>query len=229
MSFVSLESVTKSYRLGEHVVTPLQDVSLELEKGEALVLLGPSGSGKSTLLNLVTGIDRPDTGTIIVGGQDLSELSRSAAADWRARTIGYVFQDYSLVPVLTAYENVEIPLWLFRMSQAERHRRVSLALEAVDLADRHAHLPKQLSGGQQQRVAIARAIVADPDLIVADEPTGNLDEDSAQDALHLIERLNKERGKTILMVTHDTRAVDRCTRALRLDKGRLKQLEETTS
>ena len=229
MSFITLEGVTKSYRLGEHLVTPLQDVSLEMEKGELLVLLGPSGSGKSTLLNLVAGIDRPDAGSITVGDQDLSSLSRSAAADWRARTIGYVFQDYSLVPVLTAYENVEIPLWLFRMSRTERHRRVSLALDAVGLSDRHAHLPKQLSGGQQQRVAIARAIVADPDLIVADEPTGNLDEESAQDVLHLLERLNKERGKTIMMVTHDVRAVDRGTRALRLDKGRLTRFERATS
>ena len=153
----------------------------------------------------------------------------TAAADWRARTIGYVFQDYSLVPVLTAYENVEVPLWLFRMSRSERHHRVSLALDAVGLSDRHRHLPKQLSGGQQQRVAIARAIVADPDLIVADEPTGNLDEESAQDVLHLLERLNKERGKTIMMVTHDIRAVDRGSRALRLDKGRLTLFEESVS
>ena len=226
MSFVQLRSVTKTYRLGEHLVTPLQDVSLDLDAGEFLVLLGPSGSGKSTLLNLIAGIDRPDEGELRVGTQDLGGLSRAGAADWRARTIGYVFQDYSLVPVLTAYENVEIPLWLFRMSRAERHRRVSLALEAVGLEDRHAHLPKQLSGGQQQRVAIARAIVADPDLIVADEPTGNLDEDSAQEVLHLLERFNKERGKTILMVTHDARAVARGTRAMRLDKGRLLSLEE---
>lgn len=228
MSFVKLSDVTKSYHLGEHVVSPLENVSLELDKGEFLVLLGPSGSGKSTLLNLVAGIDRPDSGTITVGDQDLGSLSRSAAADWRSRTVGYVFQDYSLVPVLSAYENVEVPLWLFRMSRADRHRRVSLALEAVGLSDRHRHLPKQLSGGQQQRVAIARAIVADPDLIVADEPTGNLDAESALDVLHLIQRLNTERGKTILMVTHDVRAVDRGTRALRLDKGRLHELEEAT-
>ena len=156
-------------------------------------------------------------------------MSRSQAADWRARTIGYVFQDYSLVPVLNAYENIEVPLWLFRMSRAERHQRVSLALEAVGLSDRHRHLPKQLSGGQQQRVAIARAIVADPDLIVADEPTGNLDADSAQDVLHLLRRLNQERGKTIIMVTHDPRAIELGTRGLRLDKGRLHQIEGAAS
>lgn len=229
MSFVQLIGVSKSYHLGEHVVRPLDDVSLTVEKGEFLVLLGPSGSGKSTLLNMVASIDRPDSGTLSVGGQDLGSMSRSKAADWRARTVGYVFQDYSLVPVLSAYENVEIPLWLFRMSRAERHQRVSLALEAVGLSDRHEHLPKQLSGGQQQRVAIARAIVADPDLIVADEPTGNLDAQSADDVLHLLQRLNRERGKTIMMVTHDTRAIHLGTRALRLDKGRLHEIEEAVS
>jgi len=207
----------------------LKDVTLDVEKGQFLVLLGPSGSGKSTLLNLVASIDRPDSGIVSVGGENLGTMSRSKAAEWRARTIGYVFQDYSLVPVLSAYENVEIPLWLFRMSKAERHQRVSLALEAVGLSDRHKHLPKQLSGGQQQRVAIARAIVADPDLIVADEPTGNLDAESAQDILHLIRRLNQERGKTIMMVTHDVRAIDLGTQALRLDKGQLHEIEGAVS
>jgi putative ABC transport system ATP-binding protein len=229
MSFVRLEDVTKSYRLGEHVVTPLEKVTLEVEKGEFLILLGPSGSGKSTLLNLVAGIDRPDEGRVIVGGTDLSGLSQSAAADWRARTVGYVFQDYSLVPVLTAYENVEVPLWLFPLSRAERHRRVSIALEAVGLPDRHGHLPRQLSGGQQQRVAIARAIVADAALIVADEPTGNLDEASGRAILELLRRLNQERGKTLIMVTHDAHAVAMGTRALRLDKGMLCPLEGATA
>jgi putative ABC transport system ATP-binding protein len=229
MSFVRLENVTKSYRLGEHVVMPLEKVTLEVEKGEFLILLGPSGSGKSTLLNLVAGIDRPDEGRIIVGGTDLSGLSQSAAADWRARTVGYVFQDYSLVPVLTAYENVEVPLWLFPLSRAERHRRVSIALEAVGLSDRHGHLPRQLSGGQQQRVAIARAIVADAALIVADEPTGNLDEASGRAILELLRRLNEERGKTLIMVTHDAHAVAMGTRALRLDKGMLCPLEGATA
>jgi putative ABC transport system ATP-binding protein len=221
MSFVKLLGVTKSYTLGEHSVMPLEDVSLEVQDGEFLVLVGPSGSGKSTLLNLVAGIDQPDTGQVIVGETDLSQLNRREAADWRARTVGHVFQDYSLVPVLTAYENVEVPLWLFPMTKAERHQRVAAALELVDLTDRQAHLPKQLSGGQQQRVAIARAIVADATLILADEPTGNLDADSAAEILHLLGRLNRERGKTVLMVTHDARAVEEGTRALRLDKGTL--------
>jgi len=228
MSFIQLEGVTRSYHLGEHVVTPLEDVDLTVEKGEFLVLLGPSGSGKSTLLNLVAGIDRPDAGRIVVGEADLGTMRRAQAADWRARTVGYIFQDYNLIPVLTAYENVEVPLWLFPMSRADRHRRVSIALEAVGLADRHNHLPKQLSGGQMQRVAIARAIVADPDLIVADEPTGNLDETSAQEVLRLLQRLHQERGKTVMMVTHDVRAVAIGTRGLRLDKGRLRDLEEAT-
>ncbi len=228
MSFIQLDGVTKSYRLGEHVVTPLHEVTLEVEKGEFLVLLGPSGSGKSTLLNLIAGIDRPDSGRVVVDGTDITQLSRKKAADWRAETVGYVFQDYSLVPVLTAYENVEIPLWLFSMSRAERHRRVATALEAVGLSDRHGHLPRQLSGGQQQRVAIARAIVADPSVIVADEPTGNLDVDSAGDVLHLLARLRAERGKTLVMVTHDTRAVERGTRALQLDKGQLHAMAEVS-
>ncbi len=229
MSFVVLEQVTKSFSLGEHVVTPLQDVSLEVRQGEFMVLLGPSGSGKSTLLNLVAGIDQPDSGRVLVGDQDLARLSRREGADWRARTVGHVFQDYSLVPVLTAYENVEVPLWLFPMSKGERHTRVAAALELVDLTDRQGHLPKQLSGGQQQRVAIARAIVADAELILADEPTGNLDADSAREVLHLLGRLNRERGKTVLMVTHDVRAVGEGTRALRLDKGRLMHQEKQES
>jgi putative ABC transport system ATP-binding protein len=178
MSFVRLENVTRRYSLGEHTVTPFESVDLEVDEQEFLVLFGPSGSGKSTLLHLVAGIDRPDEGRVIVGDVDLNTLSNSAAADWRARTIGYVFQDFSLVPVLTAYENVELPLWLSGMKRSGRRRRVETALAAVGLSDRHAkHLPRQLSGGQQQRVAIARSIVADPPLLVADEPTGNLDRD----------------------------------------------------
>jgi putative ABC transport system ATP-binding protein len=227
MSFVRFEGVSRSFTLGEHVVSPLVDLDLELAEGEFLVLLGPSGSGKSTLLNLTAGIDRPDKGRVCVGDTEVTALSSAAAADWRARTVGLVFQDYSLIPVLSAYENVEVPLWLFRMSRADRHRRVCVALEAVGLSEFAAHRPKQLSGGQQQRVAIARAIVADADLILADEPTGNLDEESAQSILHLLQRLNLERRKTILMVTHDIRAVERGTCARRLDKGVLHALEET--
>jgi putative ABC transport system ATP-binding protein len=226
MSFVRFESVCKTFALGEHVVTPLVELSLEVDEGDFLVLLGPSGSGKSTLLNLAAGLDRPDRGRVFVGDTEVSALGSGSAADWRARTVGFVFQDYSLIPVLTAYENIEVPLWLSKMSRADRHRRVCVALEAVGLSDRHDHRPKQLSGGEQQRVAIARAIVADASLIVADEPTGNLDEESAQGVLHLLQRLNQERGKTILMVTHDVRAVERGTRALRLDKGILHAFAE---
>lgn len=229
MSFIVFENVTRSFTLGEHVVTPLEDVSLEVEKGEFLILLGPSGSGKSTLLNLAAGIDQPDRGSIRVGSTDITALKRRAAADWRARTVGHVFQDYSLVPVLTAYENVEVPLWLFSMSKAERHAKVSTALQLVGLSDRHQHLPKQLSGGQQQRVAIARAIVADADLIVADEPTGNLDADSAKDVLQLLQRLSRERGKTILMVTHDRRAAAVGSRVVHLDKGKLQAMDLGTA
>ena len=228
MSFVRLENVSKVYRRGEHVVTPLDGVDLDVEDGEFFVLLGPSGSGKSTLLNLVAGIDRPDEGRVTVAGAAVHDLRGANASRWRAENIGYVFQEHNLVPVLTAYENVEVPLWLFPMSRDERHRRVSVALEAVDLSDRHDHLPKQLSGGQMQRVAIARAIVADPSLLVADEPTGNLDERAAAEVLDLFERLNRDHGKTIIMVTHDPRALERGTRVLRLDKGRLAALESTS-
>ena len=228
MTFLRLESVTRTYRLGDHSVTPLDHVDLEVAAGEFLVLLGPSGSGKSTLLNLLAGIDRPDSGRVVVDGTDLATLSSRRLSDWRAATVGYVFQDFSLVPVLTAYENVELPLWLFPMSSAQRHRRVVVALRAVGLEDRHDHFPRQLSGGQQQRVAIARSIVADPRLVVADEPTGNLDEASAAEVLLLLETLHREHGKTIVMVTHDRRACARSSRALRLDKGRLEPFLEAS-
>ncbi len=229
MSLIRLEGVSKSFQLGEHIVTPFSNVDLTIDADEFLVLLGPSGSGKSTLLNLLAAIDTPDAGAVFVGDTDVTKLSAGRAAEWRARTVGFVFQDYSLVPVLTAYENVEIPLWLTSMTRAERHRRVTVALEAVDLADRHAHLPRQLSGGQQQRVAIARAIVADPTVIVADEPTGNLDEESAREVLSLLKRLNREFGKTVVMVTHDMRAVEYGTRALHLDKGSLHTVDALPS
>jgi len=225
MAFIELGHVTKTYTKGDFVVTPLADVTLEIAQGEFCVLLGPSGSGKTTLMNLVAAIDRADRGTIRVADTELSELSSSRLADWRARTVGYIFQQPNLVPVLTAYENVELPLWLLPLSRAERHQRVSVALAAVGLSDRADHLPKQLSGGQEQRVAIARAIVADPPLLVADEPTGNLDHESAEGVLVLLDRLNQERGKTVLMVTHDPRAAEHGTRHFRLDKG---ELEETT-
>ena len=225
MAFVELHGVTRRYTKGGHDVTPLHAVDLEIEEGEFFVLLGPSGSGKTTLLNLLAAIDRADEGRVVVGGTDLGAARSGALADWRARHVGYVFQQANLVPVLTAYENVELPLWLLPLSKAERHARVALALEAVGLTDRATHRPGQLSGGQEQRVAIARAIVADPPLIVADEPTGNLDHESAEGILTLLGRLHRERGKTVVMVTHDPRAARHGTRAMRLDKGELRPLE----
>ncbi len=224
MAFIELRNVTKTYTKGEHVVTPLADVSLDIEQGEFCVLLGPSGSGKTTLMNLIAAIDRADRGELRVAGADLMSMGSGALADWRAQHVGYIFQQSNLVPVLTAYENVELPLWLMPLSAAERHTRVSLALAAVGLTDRAEHLPKQLSGGQEQRVAIARAIVADPPLLVADEPTGNLDHDSANGVLTLLDRLNRERGKTVVMVTHDPRAAEHGTRRFTLDKGVLSEL-----
>lgn len=225
MSLIELSGVTRTYTKGEHEVTPLREVDLSIEEGEFLVLLGPSGSGKTTLLNLLAGIDRPQAGKVVVGGLDVGGSRAGKLAKWRARTIGYVFQRANLVPVLTAYENVELPLLLQRLSAKERHRRVSIALELVGLGDRASHLPKQLSGGQEQRVAIARAIVADPDVVVADEPTGSLDKESATGVLTLLRRLNEERGKTIVMVTHDPRAASYGRRVLTLDKGKLVEAE----
>ncbi|MBM3975550.1 MAG: ABC transporter ATP-binding protein [Planctomycetes bacterium] len=222
MALIELTGLSKSYRKGEHVVTPLSNVDLSIEDGEFFVLLGPSGSGKTTLLNLIAAIDRPDSGRLVVAGRELSTLSAGELASWRSEHVGYVFQQANLVPVLSAYENVELPLGLLRLSRDERHRRVSIALEAVGLSDRAHYLPKQLSGGQEQRVAIARAIVADPRIVVADEPTGNLDHESADAVLNLLRRLNRERGKTIVMVTHDPRAAAFGTRRMHLDKGALR-------
>jgi putative ABC transport system ATP-binding protein len=221
MTFIQLKDVTKTYGKGVGRIVPLEDVTLGIERGEFFVLLGPSGSGKTTLLNLIAGIDRPDTGTVRVGGTDLNALGQGKLADWRAEHVGYVFQSPNLVPVLSAYENVELPLWLFGMSAKERHKRVETALAAVNLIDRAKHKPKQLSGGQEQRVAIARAIVADPQVIVADEPTGNLDDDSGRGVLELLSRLNREHGKSVVMVTHDPRAAEYGTRRMYLVKGRL--------
>ena len=221
MAFLELHGVTKSYRKGDSVITPLDDVTLAIESGEFFVLLGPSGSGKTTLLNLLAGIDAPDRGRIVVAATDLATLRAGPLADWRAEHVGYVFQQHHLVPVLTAYENVELPLFLFPFSAKERHARVALALAAVGLADRADHYPRQLSGGQEQRVAIARALVADPPLLVCDEPTGDLDTESGAAVLTILDRLNRERGKTIVMVTHDPAAARHGTRVVRLDKGRL--------
>jgi putative ABC transport system ATP-binding protein len=221
MPLLSVRDVTKQYRKGDQTITPLQDASLDVEAGDFVSLMGASGSGKSTLLNLVAGIDRPSAGQIVVNGTDITQLSRSRLARWRSANIGYVFQLYNLIPVLTAYENVELPLLLLPLSRAERRRRVEVALEAVGLTDRADHYPRQLSGGQEQRVGIARAIVAGPAIVVADEPTGDLDAETTEQILDLLRRLNAELGTTLLMVTHDPRAAGIARRRLRLEKGEL--------
>lgn len=218
-SVVSLVDVSKSYVRGETTVTVLRHVSWSIPAGTFLAIMGPSGSGKSTLLNLLAGIDRPTSGSVRVAGACLDTLSDSELAGWRARHIGYVFQAYNLIPVLTAAENVELPLLLTHLSRRERAEHVKTALRLVGLADRMAHYPRQLSGGQEQRVGLARAIVSDPTIIVADEPTGNLDRDSADDILTLFGRLHRELGKTIVMVTHDPRAAERAQMVRHLEKG----------
>jgi putative ABC transport system ATP-binding protein len=220
-NIVAVQSVSKSYRRGSIKIPVLENINLSVPEGEFLALMGPSGSGKSTLLNLIAGIDRPDAGSIMVANDEVTKLSESKLADWRSRHIGFIFQFYNLIPVLTAYENVELPLLLTKLSKKERDEHVKTALGIVGLGDRMKHYPKQLSGGQQQRVAIARAIVADPTLIVADEPTGDLDKTSATEILTLLERLNREYKKSIIMVTHDQRAADKAHTVRHLDKGEL--------
>lgn len=206
---VSIQNVTKTYKRGNEVISVLKDISLNIGQGEYLALMGPSGSGKSTLLNLIAGLDRADVGSIEVDGIDIAILSESELARWRATNVGFIFQFYNLIPVLTAYENVELPLILTSLSGRERKEHVYTALKAVNMEDRLRHYPSQLSGGQQQRVAIARAIVTDPAILVADEPTGDLDRVSAEIVLELMDRLNKDMGKTIIMVTHDPWAGNR--------------------
>jgi putative ABC transport system ATP-binding protein len=223
---VSLRGVAKSYVRGKQKVEVLHGVDLEIESGEFLALMGPSGSGKTTLLNLLAGLDQPSTGQIIVGEQRIDQLSRSALTDWRARHIGFIFQFYNLLPVLTAEANVEVPLLLTNLSRAQRKDRVQTALRLVGLADRSKHKPNELSGGQQQRVAIARAVVADPTLLVCDEPTGDLDRQNAEEIMNLLQALNRTQGKTIVMVTHDPRAAKFASRELHLDKGRLAESAE---
>lgn len=223
---VSLRNIVKGYRRGQQTVPVLTGITFDIMAGEFLALMGPSGSGKSTLLNLIAGIDRPDSGQLIVAGEDIGQLGEADLADWRARHVGFIFQFYNLMPVLSALENVELPLLLKDMSRAERRERAELALSMVSLADRMAHLPSELSGGQQQRVAIARALITDPTLIVADEPTGDLDRESANDVLHLMQRLNDEIGKTIIMVTHDSRAAEHAHAIMHLEKGELSGREE---
>lgn len=226
MPLVEIQDVTKHYHKGGETITPLSKVSLDLEEGEFVSLMGASGTGKSTLLNLIAGIDRADSGRITVNGTDITRLSRTKLAHWRAENIGYIFQSHNLIPVLTAYENIELPLLLLPMSRTERHRRVKVALAAVDLLDRASHYPRQLSGGQEQRVGIARAIVAHPKVVVADEPTGDLDPVTSDQILDLLVRLNRELNVTLLMVTHDSDAAAIAGRQLRLDHG---QLREATS
>ena len=219
MALIECRSLTKAYKRGGGTITPLHELDLDVESGDFLALMGPSGSGKTTLLNLIAGIDRPTGGELRIDGADIATLSRSRLADWRSENIGYIFQLYNLVPVLTAYENVELPLLLHRMPGRERHERVRAALRLVGIADRHDHYPRQLSGGQEQRVAIARAIVTDSRIIVADEPTGDLDRVSAREILDLMESLNERLDKTIIMVTHDHVAAQRAHVVRHLDKG----------
>jgi len=218
---VSLQKVTKSYSRAGTEVSVLQDLSFDIPAGTFLAIMGPSGSGKSTLLNVMAGIDRPTSGSVVVAGTRLDGLSEGEMARWRARHIGYVFQTYNLIPVLTAAENVELPLALTHLTRRERADHVKTALRLVGLGDRMDHYPRQLSGGQEQRVGVARAIVSDPTMILADEPTGNLDRESADDILTLLARLNRELGKTIVMVTHDPRATDRAQMIRHLEKGLL--------
>lgn len=221
MILIQCRELTREYRRAENVIRPLDGLNLDIERGEFLALMGPSGSGKTTLLNLIAGIDHPTSGSLVIDGQDLATLSRNKLAAWRAGHVGYVFQLYNLVPVLTAYENVELPLLLHRLTRKQRHEKIVQALERVGIADRADHFPRQLSGGQEQRVAIARAIVTDPTILVADEPTGDLDKPSAQAVMQLVRSLNEELGKTIIMVTHDPATAHHAQRTLHLDKGRL--------
>jgi putative ABC transport system ATP-binding protein len=218
-TIVEIKNLIKTYRRGQQTVPVLEDITFDICEGEFLALMGPSGSGKSTLLNIIAGIDKADSGTVTVGGIDIAALSEADLAQWRAVNVGFIFQFYNLIPVLTAYENVEMPLLLTGLSRRERHTHVETALAVVNLTDRLDHYPSQLSGGQQQRVAIARAVVTDPTILVADEPTGDLDRVSAQDVLGLMARLNQEFGKTIIMVTHDPRAAEHAHLVRHLEKG----------
>jgi len=221
MPLVEIRNLTKSFRKGDEVITPLDAVDLDVEAGDFLSMMGPSGTGKSTLLNLVSGIDRPNTGSITVDGVEITRLSKGRLADWRAANLGYIFQTHNLVPVLTAYENVELPTLLLSITAGERRRRVELALGAVGLRDRANHYPRQLSGGQEQRVGIARAIVAHPTVVVADEPTGSLDASTSEQIQVLLTRLNQELGITLLMVTHDPDVAAIASRRLHLDRGKI--------
>jgi putative ABC transport system ATP-binding protein len=218
---VTLRNVVKSYTRGKQKVEVLHGLDLTIEEGEFLALMGPSGSGKTTLLNLIGGLDRPDKGEVTVAGERIDKLSNRQLARWRARHVGFVFQFYNLMPLLTAERNVELPLLLTKLTRAQRKKNVQAALQLVGLLDRASHKPSELSGGQQQRVAIARAMVADPTLLVCDEPTGDLDRATAEEILSLLQMLNRQQGKTIIMVTHDPKAADHASRSVYLDKGRI--------
>ena len=220
-NIVTIRNLSKIYAQGEIQVTALDNISLDIVAGEFLALMGPSGSGKSTLLHIIAGIDRPTSGECLVQGVDVTKLNESQLADWRNQNVGFVFQTFNLIPVLTAFENVELPLLLTRLGRAQRRRQVQAALELVGLADRAHHLPKQLSGGQEQRAAIARALVTDPQIVVADEPTGNLDSHSAQDVLGILQSLSRQAGKTVILVTHDPKAAAFGSRSIHLEKGEL--------
>jgi putative ABC transport system ATP-binding protein len=225
MPLVEINGLTKEYKKGDQKIVPLKDVTLAIDKGDFVSLMGASGSGKSTLLNLIAGIDKPTAGAIQVAGTDIAKLSRTQLAHWRANHVGYIFQLYNLIPVLTAYENIELPLLLLPLSRAQRQKRVEIVLEAVGLTDRADHYPRQLSGGQEQRVGIGRAIVADPVIVVADEPTGDLDAEMSEQILQLLQQLNAELGTTFLMVTHDPKSAAIARRQLRLEKGVLVEPE----
>ena len=218
-TLVEIRKLSKYYQRGEQIIPVLVDINLDIGLGDYVALMGPSGSGKTTLLNLIAGIDKPSSGTIKVGGVDIARLSESDLAAWRASHVGFIFQFYNLMPVLTAFENIELPLLLSNLSRRERRERVGIALSLVGLADRADHRPNELSGGQQQRVAIARALITDPTLIVADEPTGDLDRTTGEEILSLIDQLNRELGKTILIVTHDPKSAEKARRLIHLEKG----------
>ena len=218
---VEISDLVKSYRRGEQIVPVLTGITFDIAAGDFVALMGPSGSGKSTLLNMIAGIDKPDSGSLRIAGTDITALSEAGLADWRSRNVGFIFQFYNLLPVLTAFENIELPLLLTDLSARERGEHVAAALSMMGLTDRSDHYPSELSGGQQQRVAIARAIITDPTILVADEPTGDLDRVSAAEILNLIERLNRELGKTVIMVTHDPQAASKAHTVRHLEKGEL--------
>ena len=226
-ALVEIRDLAKGYTRGGQFVPVLEGITLNIARGDFIALMGPSGSGKSTLLNLIAGIDKPDSGGLRVDGEDITVLSEGELADWRAANIGFIFQFYNLMPVLTAFENVELPLLLTNLSKSDRRERVNLTLALVGLSDRMEHYPNELSGGQQQRVAIARAIVTDPTILVCDEPTGDLDKQSASDVLRMLKQLNVEMGKTIIMVTHDAHAAEAAKHIVHLEKGEL--MDEATT